>query len=78
MTDLEYIPRQRIAFKNGDIQDGFNPSIQDVKSLVRREEDMLHWTLKRLKSPHTMKVSLSGDVFDLRKRLVFNNQLMDR
>jgi len=78
MTDLEYIPRHRVAYKEGAIQEGFKPSINEVRALVRQEEDMLHWTLKRLKSPHMMKVSLSGDVFELRKRLIFNNQLMDK
>jgi nicotinate phosphoribosyltransferase len=78
MTDLEYIPRHKVAFKIGCIQSEFMPSIKDVRELVRKEEAMLHWTLKRLKSPHTMKVSLSEKVFELRKKLIFNNQLIDK
>jgi nicotinate phosphoribosyltransferase len=77
-TDLEFIPRQRIAFQGGKIMDGFNPDVADVRTLVKTEESMLHWTLKRLKSPHAMKVSLSDKVYTLRKKLISNNQLMDK
>jgi len=78
MTDVEFIPRQKVAFKNRQIQDGFNPDIKEVIDRVRQEESMLHWTLKRLKNPHGMKVSLSKNVFELRQKLIMNNQLMDK
>jgi nicotinate phosphoribosyltransferase len=78
MKDLVYIPRQRVAFKDGKITEEFKPDVSNVRKLVRTEENMLHWTFKRLKSPHTMKVSLSKNLYDIRKRLVFGNQLMDR
>jgi len=78
MTDIEYIHRQKVAFKDCCIQPEFMPNVKDIIALVKKEEGMLHWTMKRLKSPHTMKVSLSEQVFELRKRLIFNKQLMDK
>jgi nicotinate phosphoribosyltransferase len=78
MKDLEYIPRHRLAFKDREIQEGFTPTTMEVRDRVAQENSMMHWTLKRLKSPHMMKVSLSEEVFTLRKKLIFNNQLMDK
>jgi nicotinate phosphoribosyltransferase len=74
--EFEAIPRQQLVYQNATILG--NPTTHDVRDLVKKELELLHWTHRRLENPHTIKVSLSPDVFALRKRLIFKNQLMDR
>jgi nicotinate phosphoribosyltransferase len=74
--DFEIIQRQRLVYQNATILE--NPTTIDVRSLVNKELESLHWTHRRFESPHTIKVSLSPDVFALRKKLIFKNQLMDK
>jgi nicotinate phosphoribosyltransferase len=78
MKDLHYVPRQKVAFKGGKITDEFKPNVHEVRKLVKTEEESLHWTLKRFSNPHMMKVSLSKELYELRKKLIFNGQLMDK
>jgi nicotinate phosphoribosyltransferase len=73
--EVKYLPRQKIVFDKYKIK--VNPEIQDVQNLIAKEVAMLHWTNKRFQSPHLVKVSLTEDLFDLRQRLIENNDLID-
>jgi len=74
--DVEYIPRQRIVFENFSMIG--NPQISDVRTFIKNEVGMLHWTNKRFQSPHIVKVSLSEKLFGLRQWLISNNRLMNQ
>ena len=79
MKDVRFVSRQLIAFQDGAITREFRDTdVHRVRAHVKAERDMLHWTYKRLKNPHLMKVSLTRELFDLRKKLISNDQLMDK
>jgi nicotinate phosphoribosyltransferase len=77
LNNVEFLQRQALVYdpKSGIL---INDSLKDIRERVNKEVSMLHWTLKRLENPHTMKVSLSRDIFELRQKLIMNNQLMDK
>lgn len=52
------------------------PTLEEVRERVKRETGRLHWTVKRLQKPHTVKVSLSPQVFGLRSVMTSKNQLI--
>ncbi len=52
-------------------------TIDSVRERVAGEVKRLHWTHKRLESPHKVKVSLSEKVFDLREYLIMQNKLIE-
>jgi nicotinate phosphoribosyltransferase len=78
MADLEYIPRQRVAFENNRISNDFRPTMAEVTKRIQTELAALHWTYKRLDNPHAMKVSLSPDLFALRKKMIWGGLLMNK
>lgn len=76
MKHLTFHPRQKLVFVNGEIL--HKPTLEDVRSTVKKELLELHWTYKRLLNPHAIKVSLSENLFELRKRMISNSTLMDK
>jgi nicotinate phosphoribosyltransferase len=52
-------------------------TFSSVRERVEVETNSLHWTCKRLQSPHIIKVSLSEKVFNLRKQLISNSKLIE-
>ena len=68
--------RQELVYDRGVV---FNTDVtlSDVRERVREELEMLHWSVKRFKNPHTVKVSLSRDLFKLRKDLISNKWLIE-
>jgi len=52
-------------------------TLDNVRERVKNETKNLHWSYKRLNNPHRVKVSLTEKVFNLRKKMIQNNQLME-
>jgi nicotinate phosphoribosyltransferase len=80
--DLCQYPSLEVDFRQGCVFDsntdiGYYPTTQDVRSLVKKETDRLHWTHKRLQNPHIIKVSLSEKVFNLRQKMINNFELIE-
>ena len=62
--------------------DGFtslwnDPTIVGVAEAVERNVDSLHWTQTRLQNPHTVKVSLTPDLFELRQEMIHRGVLRE-
>lgn len=47
-----------------------NPTIASVQQRVQTSVDQLHWSVTRIDNPHTVKVLLTPDLFDLRQRMI--------
>lgn len=60
--------------------DGFtaaweNPRLDDVRARVRREVGRLHWTYRRLENAHQIKLSVTPELFDLRRQMIERQEL---
>jgi len=75
---MEFEARQRRAYDSLDGEGKLldSPTLEEVRERVRRETGRLHWTVKRLQNPHTVKVSLSPQVFGLRSIMTGKNLLI--
>lgn len=47
-----------------------NPSLDDVRTRIQREVSRLHWSHRRLESPHEIKLSVTPELFELRRHMV--------
>jgi nicotinate phosphoribosyltransferase len=61
----------------GFTPDWDNPTIQEVADYVGKSEDELHWSHSRLRNPHIVKVSLTPDIFKLRRRMIEQSVLRE-
>lgn len=59
---------------NGKIN--YDTSIDTIIERVRSEVRSLHWTNKRLVNPHSIKLSLSPRLFDLRQKMIETRSLI--
>ena len=75
-TMKDCVPRQQCVFRGGVIRS--TPTLQDVRDRSLNDLGQLHWTYKRLKSPHVFKVGLSDRLFQLRKDMITGNKLINR
>jgi hypothetical protein len=76
---MDFDPRQRRFFDSLDGESKLvvpAPTLGEVRDRVKRETSRLHWTVKRLQKPHTVKVSLSPHVFGLRSVMTSKNHLI--
>jgi len=55
-----------------------NRTIDSVRRHIETETSRLHWTHKRLKNAHMIKVSLSEKLFQLRSDMISNKILIER
>jgi len=55
-----------------------NPTVDFVRKHIETETSRLHWTHKRLKNAHMIKVSLSEKLFQLRSDMISNKILIER
>ena len=59
-------------FKNGKLT-YTSPSVQEIKKYTEKEKESLGEEYKRLTNPHIMKVDLSDKLFDLKRKLLNQN-----
>lgn len=52
-------------------------TLKDIRDNVKTQTDMLHWTVKRLSNPHTIKVSLSPSLQELRRHMIEMGNLIE-
>lgn len=46
------------------------PTLDSVRVMVQKEVNRLHWSHKRFEKPHTIKLSLVPELFELRQRMI--------
>jgi nicotinate phosphoribosyltransferase len=51
--------------------------IDTIQQFHKRELDRLHWTHKRLENPHSVKVSLTPELLNIRKKMIQCGQLIN-
>jgi nicotinate phosphoribosyltransferase len=80
-------PRQHIVYNSFDPKDdSFVPSsrdfssisLEDVRTKVKEEIRRLHWSHRRLRKPHTIKVSLTEKLFDFRRSMINDKKLIEQ
>jgi hypothetical protein len=60
-----------------DRREDYTPTLRDVRNQVKKDTDRLHWTHKRLRNPHNVKVSLSQRVSEQRMKMIEHGLLID-
>ena len=71
MTLTEYSVRELLVpvFVNGK-QVYVSPNIKEIQAYAKAEKDSMWDEYKRLSMPHTYKVDLSNELYDLKKRMI--------
>jgi nicotinate phosphoribosyltransferase len=77
------IPRQQLVYRGSEgnlsryLKMTCNTDTGYFKGFHKTELGMLHWTEKRLANPHTVKVSLSVRLFNLRRKMIKESLLIN-
>lgn len=78
------IPRQQLVYNCGEgnldryLKMTHNTDTGYIRGFHKTELSMLHWTEKRFTNSHTIKVSLSVKLFNLRRRMIKEGLLINR
>lgn len=75
-SNLKYELRQKCVY-DWQKDMGIDPTIENVRNHVSEETERLHWSNLRLNNPHPIKVSLSESIFNLRKKMINNFELIE-
>ena len=75
LTNYVATPQQRLVCDTLDGGPGLtaafeDPTIEEVARRVQSGVDGLHWSMTRLDKPHPIKVSVTGDLYELRRRMI--------
>lgn len=57
--------------------DSLTDTLDDVRTRVKSQMAMLHWTQKRINKPHVVKIGLSPKLFEHRQAMINNQILID-
>lgn len=68
--------RLRVVFKDRKIL--LKQSIEDIRDLVNKEKEMLHWSHLRLDNPAEIPVCLSERVFTVRQGMIEENKIINK
>ncbi|MEK7503554.1 MAG: hypothetical protein AAB577_01065 [Patescibacteria group bacterium] len=69
--DCQFERRQWLVYDGEDFVDVSSRStLGNVRDRVAREVGRLHWSHKRLEKPHTIKLSLTPELFELRQKMI--------
>lgn len=64
-------------YKNGNLIYN-SPTVEEIKVYVEEEKNSLGNEYKRLTNPHIMKVDLSDELFDLKRKLIKENEIYNK
>ncbi len=74
IPDYHLTPQQRLVYDSvtgqGFTSEWDNPTLADVSARISANLDRLHWSQTRLDSPHTIKLSVTDDLFHLRAAMI--------
>lgn len=74
VRDYRIEPRQEVVYDtytgDGFTADWEDPTLDEVRARVQREVSRLHWSHRRLESPHQIKLSVPPELFELRHRMI--------
>lgn len=69
--DCRFEQRQYLAYDGEDFVRGYiHPTLDSVRTLVKKEVGRLDWSHLRLEKPHIIKLSLISELFDLRQEMI--------
>jgi len=74
-TEIEY--HWDVRTRQTQIKGYPSDTLEDVRTKVRAQMAMLHWTQKRIDKPHTVKVGLSPVLFEKRQGMISRRELID-
>jgi len=71
ITDFRAEERQQFVYDGNDFSADYErPTLDSVRSRVAGEIGRLHWSHTRLEKPHTIKLSLVPELFELRQKMI--------
>lgn len=69
--DCQFEQRQYLVYDKDDFTSYFgNPALDDIRERVKAETSRLHWSHLRFVNPHTIKLSLVPELFELRQKMI--------
>lgn len=71
IKDFHAEPRQHLVYENDDFSPDYEPpTLDSVRAIIGKEVSRLHWSHKRFEKPHTIKLSLAPELFELRQKMI--------
>lgn len=71
-TSQQELVWDSLGTRNGCFAEAWDQSrtVSDIANGIMQRVDGLHWSMTRLEKPHRVKVSLTSDLFQLRRRMI--------
>lgn len=70
LTSYSLEPRQFLVYDDGFTEEWDNPCLEDIRRRVAEDTAKLHWSHKRLINPHSIKLSVLPETYELRRRMI--------
>lgn len=82
LRDYHLVPQQGAVYDTFEKTVGFteawdHPTLSSVPARIMANLDDLHWSHTRLDKPHAIKLSVTPDLFDLRRRMIEHGALRE-